>query len=246
MNENIRDLSVTFLTEELGVIVACDSSGAIGLKEQDQVEVPPEITSAFCLRVPLMEILAVGGVPKIVVDTISNEMNPTGNLMLTGINTELKKAGFDDVLINGSTEENMTTTMTSIGVTVIGSIEKKSFVYGKIIKGSSLYQVGYPYVGEAVLKKQDQIFSYQDLLNLRKQEGVLEMIPVGSKGILYEANQLAKSSKLIFKENNQAENLTQSAGPATVLLVAVDKEVEPVLLNDKIPIKKIGTFIHEN
>ncbi|MFD2387621.1 hypothetical protein [Enterococcus rivorum] len=140
----------------------------------------------------------------------------------------------------------MTTTMTSIGVTVIGSIEKKSFVYGKIIKGSSLYQVGYPYVGEAVLKNQDKIFSYQDLLNLRQQEGVLEMIPVGSKGILYEANQLAKSSKLIFKENNQAENLTQSAGPATVLLVAVDKEVVPVLLNDKIPIKKIGTFIREN
>ncbi|MFD2387620.1 hypothetical protein [Enterococcus rivorum] len=94
MNENIRDLSVTFLTEELGVIVACDSSGAIGLKEQDQVEVPPEITSAFCLRVPLMEILAVGGVPKIVIDTISNEMNPTGNLMLTGIKTELKKNWF--------------------------------------------------------------------------------------------------------------------------------------------------------
>lgn len=245
MNENIRDLSVTFFTEDIGMIVACDSSGAIGLKKQDQIEASPEITSAFCLRVPLMEILAFGGVPKIVVDTIGNEMQPTGKRMLAGIKAELKQAGFHDVLINGSTEENMITSMTSVGVTVVGVIDKKNLAYGKIKEGSSLYQIGSPFVGEAVLKNQDQLFSYQDLIELREQEAVLEMLPVGSKGISYEAKQLAQSSKLIFKENRQAINLTQSAGPATVLLVAVEKEFEPVLLNKKIPIKMIGTFIKE-
>lgn len=32
INDTIRDVSITFLTEDTGIIVACDSSVAIGLK----------------------------------------------------------------------------------------------------------------------------------------------------------------------------------------------------------------------
>lgn len=244
MEGNIRDVSVTFFAEDIGVIVACDSSASIGLKKHDQLSVPPEITSAFCLRVPLMEILALGGIPQIVVDTIGGEMNPTGERMLSGMKQELEKAGFGNVLVNGSTEENMLTTMTSVGVTVIGSIKKADFTYGKISSNSVLYQVGIPYVGAEVLEHKEELFSYQDLAQLRKQANVLEMVPVGSKGIAYEADQLAKSSRLFFKQGEEVENLNKSAGPATVLLVAVSAGHELVLENKNVPIKAIGSFIH--
>ncbi|MGX7148590.1 AIR synthase related protein [Enterococcus ureasiticus] len=246
MKENIRDLSVTFFTDEIGIVVACDSSAAIGLKEADQLRIDPEITAAFCLRVALLEVLAVGGQPIMLIDAIGGEMEPTGQKVLKGILAELAKADLENVLINGSTEENMHTEMTALGVTVIGSIQKNELRYGKVLSGSLLYQVGEPYVGVDVLKHDNRLFSYQDLYAIQKQAHVLEILPVGSKGISYEATQLAQSSclKVVF---DQAQFMdTGSAGPATVLLVAVEENQMLQLSNQAIPIKKIGYFMEEN
>ncbi|WP_086313475.1 hypothetical protein A5821_000980 [Enterococcus sp. 7F3_DIV0205] len=246
MKENIRDLSVAFFTDEIGIVTACDSSAAIGLKEADQVKVDPEITAAFCLRVALLEVLAVGGKPTMVIDTIGGEMEPTGKRMLKGLTAELKKAGLENVLINGSTEENMLTEMTSIGVTVIGSIHKAELNYGKVLSGSWLYQVGEPFMGSDVLMQEQEIFSYQDFYAIQKQAHVLEILPVGSKGVSYEAAKLAESSglKVIFDQIQFMDS--RSAGPATVLLVAVEENQPLQLTNQAIHIKKIGYFTEED
>ncbi|EOI01906.1 hypothetical protein UAY_01314 [Enterococcus moraviensis ATCC BAA-383] len=245
INDTIRDVSITFLTEDTGIIVACDSSAAIGLKEADSVLAAPEITSAFCLRVALMELLAIGGIPIIVVDTIGGEMEPTGTRMITGIRNELIKAGLTDVMINGSTEENMETKMTSIGVTVVGTVQKNQLRYGTTLAESTLYQVGEPLLGADVLEHRDAIFTYQDLAEIQQKTDVLELLPVGSKGVAYEAEQLARSSGLhIIFDKTEYED-TRSAGPATVLLVAVEKGRVLRLTNKKIAVKRIGYFTKE-
>ena len=41
----------------------------------------PHITAAFCLRVPLMELLCYGAEPIAVIDLIGNEYAPTGGLL---------------------------------------------------------------------------------------------------------------------------------------------------------------------
>lgn len=243
MIHKLRDVSAIFITEDLGVLVACDSSGGLGMKVADDVKVSPKLVSQFCLRVALMEILALGGKPKLVVDTLSNEMDSTGKEMLAGIETELKKADLENqVAINGSTEENMPTTMTALGITVVAEIQREKLAYGNIQPGDYLYQVGLPYVGEAVIQNQEKIFSYQDMADLKAQVGVVELLPVGSKGILYEADQLARASDCSFQAAEQLEAGEVSAGPATVLLVATRQETSLSVGNPQVPIQRIGRF----
>ena len=242
---SLRDVTVSFLTKESGIVVACDSSASIGLKIADQLKVDPKITSAFCLRVALLEVLAIGGEPVIVINSVGGEMEPTGRQSLAGIKAELRAANLEHVGLNGSTEENILTKMTSIAVTVIGTITKATIKYGRILAGSSLYQVGLPLVGAEVIQQRDQIFTYQDLGEIQKNPSVLEILPVGSKGIFYEATQLAKSSGLGVSLTEKQGSFSKSAGPATVLLVALEPGAKLELVNQEIFVKKIGCFDKE-
>lgn len=227
--QKYRDLTVLSINETEQLVIACDSSAAIGEKAGDIVQVSPSVTAAFCLRVPLMELLSVGAQPLVVVDLIGNEYDETGRLMIEGLHQELAKADLAHLPLNGSTEENMSTIMSSIGITVIGKVAKGELKYGQLRSGDQLFYLGKPYVGTEVLANQTEIFSYGDIRRLTKEIGVRELLPVGSKGILHEAVCLAASSQLTFKldEANSHQHqpiLTTSAGPATVLIVAVSPE----------------------
>ncbi|MBO0452155.1 hypothetical protein IGK47_002055 [Enterococcus sp. AZ007] len=243
MTKEYRDLSILPFSNESSLVIACDSSAGIGKKEQDVVTIDPAITAAFCLRVPLMELFCYGAVPIAVVDLIGNEYNPTGKQMLDGIKAELAKAGLSHLPLNGSTEENMLTKTTSLGITVIAqaSAKKESF---KMQEDCSLLQLGHPYVGEMVVKNQKNIFSYSLVKDIKKESGVLDMLPVGSKGIRYEAQLMAKNSEyhVIFSEE---DGIDCSAGPATVILLAVKKKAEADILARYAEIKKIGEFKKE-
>ena len=114
-----RDLSILPISKGKSLVIACDSSAGIGKKEHDAVEIDPAITAAFCLRVPLMELLCYGAEPIAVIDLIGNEYAPTGERMLKGIREELARAELSNITLNGSTEENMFTKTTSVGITVV-------------------------------------------------------------------------------------------------------------------------------
>lgn len=235
-----RDLTILPISKEKWLVIACDSSAGIGEKEQDIVEIDPAVTAAFCLRVPLMELFCYGASPIAVIDLIGNEKEPTGERMLQGIRKELEKAELSNIPINGSTEENMLTKTTSIGITVIGenASEKKLF---KLLEPCSLLQLGKPYVGKRVAKNQQRIFSYSLVKSLKNEAGVLDMLPVGSKGIRYEANLMTKDSN--FEVDFLIEkDLDCSAGPATVILLAVKSENEADILDRYPELKKIGVF----
>ena len=83
----VRDLLLLELTPEMEMVIACDSDGGIGPKEKDLVQVPGEVLGHFAARVPLMEILASGAVPALVVNTLAVEMEPTGSTIISGMIT---------------------------------------------------------------------------------------------------------------------------------------------------------------
>lgn len=240
MTNKYRDLSILPVSHEKWLVIACDSSAGIGEKAEDAVRIDPAVTAAFCLRVPLMELICYGATPIAVIDLIGNEKEPTGDQMLKGIKAELTRAELSTISLNGSTEENMPTKTSSVGITVIAEITagKENFV---LQEACSLLQLGEPYVGEMVVKNQHTIFSYPLVKTLRQEVGVLDMLPVGSKGIRYEAQLMTENSDFQVEFLTE-ENLDCSAGPATVILLAVRLEEEADILARYTDLKKIGEF----
>lgn len=223
MNPRFRDLSVVPTSPTTALVIACDSSAGIGEKPLDAVQIDSAITAAYSLRVPLLELLCFGARPIAVVDTVGNEMVPTGRRVIQGLKRELTKAGFYDIPLNGSTEDNMPTRTTAIGVTVIGQINRKDIPTTSIDDSLIVYQLGTPYVGEAVKAHLATIFSYDQVRTIRATPAVVDMLPVGSKGIANELAQMAAThtAKISAVVDLADSEFTQSAGPATVLLVAV-------------------------
>lgn len=241
-----RDLSFVDIDQEKVLVIACDSAGGIGPKKEDVIKVPGEMIGRFTTRVALMEILAVGAKPISIVNTLAVEYDPTGKQILQGIIQEASKLGVDhNIQINGSTEENFTTIQTGIGVTVVGIAEKDQLKIASSQVNDMVIAVGLPMVGEEVLVNEDLIVELADLMELLKIQDVHEMIPVGSKGIVYEANLLAKMSNLDCEfDQNIKIDLEKSAGPATTLLVSIREEaVDQVKEKIKKPCTIIGKLV---
>ena len=217
-----RDLTLTPLPSGT-LVVACDSCGAVGDKREDILKIPAYYTGRFTTRVALMEVLAFGAQPVTVVDTVCCEMEPTGREILRGVRDELEAAGIGPEVLNGSTEENFPTTMTALGVTVVGWTPTGPSV-PPARSGDLVYCIGSPQVGEAVtLDHNDAIASYADLAALRALDGLRELVPTGSHGIRWEAEQLAAYNGLRFRpQPGLILGLDQSTGPATCLVAVVD------------------------
>ena len=171
-----------------------------------------------------MELLAVGAVPRVLAASLAVEPEPTGRLVLAGIRRELKVTGLSSVRILSSTEKNVNVNQTGIGVTAVGFVSRSALKIGLCQEGDEVVTLGEPLVGQEVIpgEKSRRIADTLDVIRLGRKPYVHELIPVGSKGILYEASTLAKDSNLVFKPDMSPRiDLNKSAGPATTLLCAV-------------------------
>lgn len=239
-----RDLTILELSPEVNLAIACDSSASIGEKEHDIVKVDPGVTAACCLRVPLFELICVGSKPISIVDVIGNELEPTGKKMIAGIKREMRKAGLEDIPLNGSTEENMTTSMSSLGITVTGQFVE-GFIKPEIRADDYLFQLGEPLVGPEVVANLDSLCSYSELYQLKSETGVVDLLPVGSKGMKYEGQLMASENELsiVFHRPDERQ-LQQSAGPSTVVLVAVSAKLKSEVVKKHPHLIEIGQFKH--
>lgn len=241
-----RDLSIIEIGAEQVLVIACDSAGGIGSKVGDSIRVPAEIVGKFTTRVALMEVLAVNARPLSIVNTLSVEYNPTGKGIIHGIKEEIKKLGLDDtILVNGSTEENVSTSETGIGVTVIGLAKKGDLIFASSQNDDLLVAIGWPSVGEEVLEKKELVADLDDINKLMEIKGVHEIIPVGSKGIAYEADLLAQMSGLDCNYLRGLKiDLHKSAGPATTILASVAADALKAV-QDRIskPLNLIGKLL---
>jgi len=204
------------------MVIACDSLGGIGPKPHDSVSAPADLVGRYTARVPLMEVLACGASPLVVVNTLSVEMEPTGAGIIRGIKEEIMMAGLSaDIAVTGSTEENAVSCQSGLGVTVIGKAAINELRLGRSRAGDLVICLGRPKVGTEVLdgtKKADPAL-VKKLLAVRF---VREILPVGSQGVLHEAEMLAEcSGNRLGLTLFPGIDLQKSAGPSTCVLVSV-------------------------
>lgn len=223
------------------LVIACDNSCSIGEKENDLLSVSTETVAALCLRTPLLELVCVGAEPLIVIDTLGNEMDPTGKKVIRGLKREIAKSPYFNLLLNGSTEENMLSFSTNIGITVIGMIDKVPV--SKVETLTKIWLLGELLVGEEVIGNIDKLVDYYTIEQIKNISGVIDIIPIGSKGINWEANIMANSSKLIPKFNDKSIDITKSSGPSTAMLIAADPDIDLSHLYHNL--RPIGEFVEK-
>lgn len=240
MNYRHRDVEFIKFDEYRYLAIACDSCGAIGLKENDIVDVPYSITGKYTARVCLMEILSIGAKPISITATICNELNPTGEEILTGVKDEISKLGFN-IPITISTEKNMKTSMTALGITAIGIVDKDSIMVDNIYANSYIYSIGIPCIGNEVLENQDFLCNIEILKKVLKLQSIKEIIPVGSSGIKGELEKLCRYQDIeIQYENDIKIDIYKSAGPCTVMIAISKNKIDNKL---SVPINIIGKII---
>lgn len=217
------------------MVLACDSCGGLGQKPGDVMALDPYFAGKFTVRVALLEVMASGARPVVISDGLCCEMNPTGKAIMRGIEDEIAVCGLRDVMLTGSTEENFPTSMTGIGLTVLG-FAADGLRFGSGVRGDIALLAGTPAVGSQVDLSDDGC--YTNLARFLACDGAVEIVPAGSKGILYEANLLAELHGLSFRPQTCGVDLSASAGPATCVVAMC----RPEAVRDFPDCTKIGVF----
>ena len=220
----MRDVLFLPLSDEEELVIAADGAAAVGLKEDDFVHAPYETVAYFTSRVALMEAMCVGAEPIAVVlqNFIGDKHWETLCLGIQQTFSEL----LISVPIVGSTESNFPTLQSAIGVTVIGKVKRAKKKRRITPKTAKFAVIGEPLVGDDVLKRHDRVVPLPLFKQLLQHPAVLELVPVGSKGIAYELRQLLDDNGIAALSYHCALPLDVSSGPATSLLVSFLPEEE--------------------
>ncbi len=225
--QKIRDLLVISGPGDTVMVIGCDACGGVGPKELDAVNVPAYITGRFTSRVALMEVLASGAAPVALVSNLCCEPDPTGIEITRGLTDELTESGLlDDVAITGSSEKNIPCSQTALGVTVIGLARRGDLRFGRSSKGDEIVCIGFPKVGSEVRLGDPDIADVTLLKRVLELEGVHEVVPCGSRGVLHEVSEIAAATGLEVQLCEQAcIDVRKTAGPGTCLVASVESSL---------------------
>jgi len=238
-----RDIEVSNIDEHTLLVAACDSCGGIGEKDFDVIKVPAELVGRLTTRVVLMELMAIAAIPKILSVAISTEPEPTGTKILAGIKDELDAADFSNLPCAISTEKNIPTRQTGLGISIVGTCSKKNLRIAQSKSGNHVYCLGLPKFGKELTRMDDpEIAQIRHLKILNQQPNIHDILPIGSRGILKEVNQLAEQVNCHFVQNNHPLDITKSAGPSTCILFT-SPDTFPDLFQESLPVAKIGHLI---
>jgi selenophosphate synthetase-related protein len=246
-SSQVRDLTVIELSAEFFLVVAVDSDGGIGPKPNDVVRVSGYDAGRFGTRVPLMEILACGAVPIAAFDSLAVEMEPLGREIIRGVRDELHSIGLPaEFPLSGSTEDNVPTSQTGMGVVVLGCVKRSDFRPGSSMNGDEIFAIGTPKSGpeDTIDLKDRDIADSTSLARILHVTGVHDILPVGSKGIMHEVEELARTASLEFVPHPmESIDKRKSAGPSTCFLVSAAPGTEELLsLAAERPVRLIGSL----
>lgn len=236
----MRDALLLPFTEEESIVVTTDNSGAIGLKDMDEVHVPYETVAYYCFRVAVMECLSAGGQPfAVVMQNFCGEAAWTE--LLSGIHRGLAELELSEVKISGSTESNFSMVQSALSITVLGKKKnedaaKRSVSFNPEEMGVAV--IGTPLVGVEVIENESNVAPLALMKKLSARKDVLTWL-VGSKGIFCELIRMLP--EIVFNEEEMGTNidLKKSSGPATCFIIVYPKEKFG-------EIKSIaGTHLHE-
>ena len=204
------------------VVIACDSVGGIGPRPADLVRVPADVVAHFAARVPLLEVLCSGARPVALINTLCHDM-AEATVFIDTFRAVASEVGIRPDAVTGSTEENVPSPATGVGVTVIGTLTG-DLLTGGGRPGDVVICVGWPRSAP-----HDKIFiGHPDIVPLSAVQALVatgavhDALPVGSRGIGYEAGQLAESSGCALTWLPHPLPLDASGGPASCVLLACD------------------------
>ncbi|NYB75102.1 selenophosphate synthase [Sedimentibacter hydroxybenzoicus DSM 7310] len=242
--KQIRDITVISFDENRYLGIACDSCGGIGLKEHDVVKVAPQVTAYHTGKVVLAELMSLGFKPMIMADGLAVEMNDTGKQLIDGFNEVLSKLKTTKVHLTGSTEENIKTVQTSMGVTCIGMCDKDKLKYKKTNKNDICLTIGMPLVGNEVINNPDKVLDIDDFEKLYLCDFIKEILPVGSRGIKAELNDLCNYNEIAINLNEDINiDLKKSGGPSCSALVTIEeKHIDIIRTLVNKPVESMGRF----
>ena len=88
--------------------------------------------------------------------------------------------------------------------------------------------IGSPLVGDEVLEQEKDVIPLSLFQELCELEDVV-IVPVGSKGILYELKNMLDEPSIVGDSLICDVDVSKTAGPATCVLIAFKSELEPFL-----------------
>jgi len=242
------DVTVMKLPTGHAIVVGSSSSGGVGPKTMDSLKISGRVVGKFLARVAAMDVATTGAFPILVSATLSVEKEPSGNEILEGIRSEIRVLGLEpNQVLKDNTEENFETSQTGAGLTVVGLANEDELRLGTSRPGDLIVAVGIPKVGDEVLSAEarGEIANLKDVMALARKHFIHDIVPVGSFGIINEARMLAYSigRQLKLKESSELD-LQKSAGPATVVLVTLNrKKLDELPIFIRKPINVVGEII---
>ncbi|MCW4034956.1 MAG: ribbon-helix-helix protein, CopG family [Candidatus Bathyarchaeota archaeon] len=221
------DVSIMTMPTGHSIVVGSSSSGGVGPKTLDNLKIDGKTVGKFLARVASMDVAATGAFPISVSVTLSVEKEPTGSEIIQGISNEIKVLGLEpNQVLKANTEENFETTQTGAGITVVGLANENELRIAKTRPNDLVVAIGKPKVGNEVLpaEARNEVANLKDVTALARKGFVHDIIPVGSFGIVNEAQTLAYSIGRQLRINEDTKlDLNKSAGPATVVLATIDR-----------------------
>jgi len=249
-----RDVEVVSINQHQYLVGSCDSCGSIGMKDLDAYKISWIITGRLTTRVTLLEVLSTGAAAKMMTVAISNEPHPTADKIIEGVKKELSSAGLLELPMAISTEKNMMTQETGLGISVVGVAEKNQLRIGTAQPGDDIFCLGLPKVGPEITNPDDpEIVQINDIKTLLSTSDVHDIIPVGSRGIRREAELLAASVNTCLNLDSTCPlDLDKSAGPSSCLIFSAassfQSEISEGAYNQvlskfpRLPLTKVGNL----
>lgn len=232
-----RDVEIIELPNGNELVIAVDNSGSIGMKSKDDIQVPYDVVSYYNFRVAWMECVSAGATPiSIILHNFSGD-NAWPSL-IQGVERGVKEVKQENIKITGSTESNFVLEQSAVGLVVIGEREQAPVSQEVFLDEPDSFKVsviGNPLVGDELLQNEDAIAPlevFQDLADLKR----VLLLPVGSKGILYELNQIFNGQPL---DVDSCLDLEKSSGPATCFIIVYVKRLEHKIKS------KCGKWLHD-
>ncbi|MDR0470546.1 MAG: ribbon-helix-helix domain-containing protein [Nitrososphaerota archaeon] len=242
------DVSILKIPTGHAIVAGSTSSGAVGPKELDKVKVNGQVLGKFLARVALMDVITTGAFPLLLSLTLGVEKQVTGATIAEGVSREARSIGLDpqQVLLE-NTEDNFQTVQTGAGLTVVGLANENELRLGKTLPGDLIVAVGRPKVGEEVIaaEARGEIADLRNVAQLCQCRYIHDISAVGGFGIASEAKMMAYGvGRQLKLWEKQVLDLNKSAGPATVVLVTMDRErLEDLTSLISKPINVIGEIL---
>lgn len=218
---SMRDLLV--INPDRSLVVACDSVGGIGSMPADVFAAPAVTTAHFAARVPLMEVLCAGAQPIVVINTLTHD-RIAARPLIEEIKRMAAECGVPAQAVTGSTEDNVRAAATGIGVVVIGQL-MSSLRSGGARAGDVVVCAGWPRSAptDTLFPGHPDQISLAETSALASSEWVHDLLPVGSRGALWEVKQMARSAGLSAAWHpDHSVPPSASGGPSSCLLLACD------------------------